>query len=141
MKSQTMENQKEKFEDFCRDKFANGKSTSKTITREKGQQITSYLKGDIPPPDPQFKHWVSKKGFKLLDYPILGLKNVLCLPTKNEDPNNPTVLSGWRRVAFVEEFFDILTEVHCKEKGHIGSKKTVREVRVCVCVCTCAHRV
>ena len=85
-----MENKKEKFEDFCRGKFANGKSTSKTITREKGQQITSYLKGDIPPPDPTFKHWVSKKGFKLLDYPILGLKNVLCLPTKKEDANNPT---------------------------------------------------
>ena len=90
IKSQIMENQKEKFEDFCRGKFANGKSTSKTITREKGQQITSYLKGDIPPPDPTFKHWVSKKGFKLLDYPILGLKNVLCLPTKKEDANNPT---------------------------------------------------
>ena len=85
MKSQIMENQKEKFEDFCSGKFANRKSTSKTITREKGQQITSYLKGDIPLPDPTFKHWVSKKGFKLLDYPILGLKNVLCLPTKKED--------------------------------------------------------
>ena len=29
----------------------------------------------------------------------------------------------------VEEFFDVISEVHCREKGHIGSKKTVTEVR------------
>ena len=34
----------------------------------------------------------------------------------------------WRRVAFVENFFDILTDIHCKEKGHIGTKKTLAEV-------------
>ena len=37
-------------------------------------------------------------------------------------------LSNWRRVAFVEEFFEILKEVHCREKGHIAEKKTVTEV-------------
>ena len=43
--------------------------------------------------------------------------------------NDPTILSEWRRVAFVENFFDILTDIHCcKEKGHIGTKKTLAEV-------------
>ena len=31
-------------------------------------------------------------------------------------------------MAFVEDFFDILQEIHCQEKGHIGEKKTVAEV-------------
>ena len=35
----------------------------------------------------------------------------------------------------MEEFFDILTDIHCKEKGHIGSKKTLSEV----CVLFRAH--
>ena len=39
-----------------------------------------------------------------------------------------TILSGWRRVAFVEEFFDILSKVHYLDTGHIGTKKTVTEV-------------
>ena len=47
-----------------------------------------------------------------------------------QNPNDPTILSDWRRVAFVEDFFDILNKVHCKEKGHIGEKKTVIEVRI-----------
>ena len=29
----------------------------------------------------------------------------------------------------VEEFFDVISEVHCRENGHIGSKKIVTEVR------------
>lgn len=31
-------------------------------------------------------------------------------------------------MAFVEDFFTILKEIHCSEKGHIGEKKTVLEV-------------
>ena len=48
-----------------------------------------------------------------------------------QNPNDPTILSDWRRVAFVEDFYDILKEVHCQEKGHIGEKKTVIEVCIC----------
>ena len=51
---------------------------------------------------------------------------LLLLLVQNE--NEPTILSGWRRVVPVEEFFEIISEVHCNEKGHIGSKKTVTEV-------------
>lgn len=51
---------------------------------------------------------------------------IVCLSLQN--PNDPTILASWRRVAFVDEFFDIIKEVHCREKGHVGSKKTVEEV-------------
>ncbi len=40
-----------------------------------------------------------------------------------QNANDPTILSEWRRVAYVEEFFDILEEIHCKEKGHVGEKQ------------------
>lgn len=52
------------------------------------------------------------------------------IPLLLKNENDPTILSGWRRVVPVEEFFDIISEVHCKEKGHVGSKKTNTEVRL-----------
>ena len=45
-----------------------------------------------------------------------------------QNENDPTFKSQWRRVAFVEDFYDILTQIHCQEKGHIGEKKTAMEV-------------
>ena len=45
-----------------------------------------------------------------------------------QNPNDPTILSSWRQVAFVDDFFDILKDIHCEEKGHIESKKTLEEV-------------
>ena len=45
-----------------------------------------------------------------------------------KNDNDLTILSQWRRVAFVEDFFDILKEIHCKEKGHVGIRKTIEEV-------------
>ena len=33
------------------------------------------------------------------------------------------ILSDWRRVAFVEDFYDILKEVHCQEKGHTDQNR------------------
>ena len=53
-----------------------------------------------------------------------------CLLVQNENENDPTILSGWRRVVPVEELFEIISAVHCNEKGHIGSKKTVTKVRL-----------
>ena len=96
----------------------------------------------------QFKFWVKKKHFELINHPALGVKDVLCLPAKMKhdhdytshashiryatylhiyvlNTNDTTVMAKWRRVAFKDEFFDIIEEVHCRQKGHIGSKKTI----------------
>ena len=35
------------------------------------------------------------------------------------------------------EFFDIIEEVHCRQKGHIGSKKTIQVVKCTVSVRVC----
>ena len=59
-------------------------STSKTITKEKGEHIKRVLNGEVTSADASFKHWVIKKGFKFIDYPLLGLRQVLCLPTKKK---------------------------------------------------------
>ena len=98
------------------------------------------------------KFWVKKKGFKLLLYPLLGLVDVLCLPLKTkvcnkfefyysssstiryvmtaksyyksfQKVNDGTLQAGWRCVAFVADFFDILKQIHQTEKGHIGGTK------------------
>ena len=46
-----------------------------------------------------------------------------------------TVVAKWRRVTFINEFFDIIEEVHCRQKGrHISSKKTIQEVKCTVSV-------
>ena len=54
-----------------------------------------------------------------------------------QNQNDPTILSNWRKVAIVEDFYTILREIHCVEKGHIGEKKTVMEASL---YChACAH--
>ena len=45
-----------------------------------------------------------------------------------QDSSDTTVLSHVRRVAYVEDFYDILHRVHCQERGHVGYKKTLAEV-------------
>ena len=47
-----------------------------------------------------------------------------------QNPNDPTMLSDCRNVAYVEDFFSILEEVHCQEKSHVDGKKTVAEVGI-----------
>ena len=46
---------------------------------------------------------------------------LLLLLVQNE--NDPTILSGWRCVVPLEEFFDIISEVHCNEKAHIDPER------------------
>ena len=138
------------FTSFCRKRYGSDDDDgecrkSKTVTARKGEKIVAVLKGSEAY-DARFRHWVRQRGFKLVSYSALGLCDVLCLPAKTpvsnrnsrytvipgkfivQNENDPTFMSKWRRVAFVEDFYDILTEIHCQEKGHIGEKKTVVEV-------------
>ena len=83
--SQIMD-QKEKFNLYCKERYLVKSLNSKTVSREKGEKVVKHLKGELPAIDTDavFKHWISRKGFKLVDYPPLGLKDVLCLPAKNK---------------------------------------------------------
>lgn len=72
---------REAFQKFVRNEFVDKKKAgSKVITQAKGAQIVAFLNGDAAGQDAHFKFWVKSRGFRLMDYPTLGLKSVLCLP-------------------------------------------------------------
>ena len=77
---------REAFDNYLQENYidANHKG-SKTITRSKGAKIIAALEApESSVCDSHFKHWIKTRGFQLMDYPTLGLKNVLCLPCKNK---------------------------------------------------------
>ena len=79
--------QQKVFEKFCNERYGeNGCQTSKTISREKGQKIIRLLQNDPAAEaySSKFKFWVKQRGFSLINYSPLGLKDVLCLPSKKQ---------------------------------------------------------
>ena len=79
--------QRKKFEVFVREKYIDGDSKkSKTVIKEKLQKITNCLKNDPCAREycPKFKHWVKQRGFSLMNYGALGLKDVLYLPARSK---------------------------------------------------------
>ena len=65
------------FEHYVNEAFRK-KARSKVIDRSKGAEVVAYLGGENAAPDAHFKYWVKCRGFQLMDYPALGLKQVLC---------------------------------------------------------------
>ena len=53
--------QKEKFNLYCKERFLEKSLNSKTVSKEKGEEVVKYLKGELPTTDADavFKHWVS----------------------------------------------------------------------------------
>ena len=82
--SEVMEDQREKFEMFIREKYIDG--DSKTVTKEKLQKITNCLKNDPCAREycPKFEHWVKQRGFSLMNYGALGLKDIPCLSARSK---------------------------------------------------------
>ena len=74
---------REVFEAFVKSFFVQTKKMgSKVLTRSRGAEIVAYLSRDSGKTSAHFKFWVKLRGFRLMDYPVLGLSNVLCLPAK-----------------------------------------------------------
>ena len=79
--------QRQIFDRFCKERYEDrGDQTSKTMTTEKGRKIILVLKSDPSAADysSQLKFWVKKRGFQLVNYAPLGLKDVLCLPARKK---------------------------------------------------------
>ena len=53
------------------------------------------------------------------------------------------MLSHVRRVAYIEDFFEILHRVHCQERGHVGYKKLLQRYsgRICFMIIIQYYRV
>ncbi|XP_057313485.1 KRAB-A domain-containing protein 2-like [Hydractinia symbiolongicarpus] len=129
-----MEGHRQKFEQFAQRYTATGKRpTSGTITRELGKKISQYLKSEEPDSNKgaearRFRLFIKK--FKLINCKELGMVDILIVPSKQAKNNtgNQLIPEGYLRVAYVDEFFDIIHSVHCNELNHAGVKKTYKKV-------------
>ena len=146
---------------------------SAVIWQRLADKIVRYLKD--PGEDKNFRHFVKKSGFELLDLPSLGVRDALVVKVKQDkkvsshiascctirlesacswllcicacakreielshtlpcntilrqNKNDRTMMGGYRRVAVVEEFADILCQIHNKDCLHAGMKKTFARV-------------
>ncbi|XP_038056126.1 nucleolar protein 4-like [Patiria miniata] len=111
---------------------------TKTVTRRKYERIAGFLRGNPAPAGTEstkFRFWVRAKGFKLGSPGKRqrgGPKEVLFVPVKTTDSEGTIVDRGFKRVAVVEDFFDIIHDVHVGTDGrsgkHAGQKRTYRAI-------------
>eukprot|EP00731_Ephydatia_muelleri_P032193 Em0023g700a len=122
-----MELDREKeFRTFLAEKFPSVKrGTSGVFHKDK---IKAAIK-DPSSADKNMRFFVKKKGFQILNIPSLGARDVLVIPVKEQDlVEDNTALDKYRRVAHVEEFYDIIRDVHEKELLNGGYKKTFDKI-------------
>eukprot|EP00731_Ephydatia_muelleri_P003548 Em0001g3548a len=125
-----MEPDREKeFRTFLAEKFPTVKrGTSGVFHKEFGDKIKAAIKDPLSV-DKNMRFFVKKKGFQILNIPSLGARDVLVIPVKEQDlVEDNTALDKYRRVAHVEEFYDIIRDVHEKELLHGGYKKTFDKI-------------
>ena len=108
----SIESQRKLFDDYCDQRFGkDGQHSSKTITKAKGQRIVQMLRGD--PAAEQYgakcKFWVKHRGFQLVTYTPLGLKDVLCLPAKKKVSHKDIVYECRRKQSISKHAYFITT--------------------------------
>ena len=58
---------------------------SKVLSKERYDKIVSQLcENSSSDPNAKFRWWVKDKGYKLFNFPEIGLTDVLCIPAKNQ---------------------------------------------------------
>ena len=87
------------------------------ISTEKYGKIVNHLKCPEIVVDSNFRHWVKKKQYYLLDLPAIGLKDVLFIPNKDSAERGLRVLHS-------DQMFEVCYMVHSNEVNHSGYKKT-----------------
>lgn len=81
-------NWKVAFDEYCKSTFIEETQLyHETVCKEIGDRVMHLLKGKPDPSMDQdpFYVWVKSKGFALTSYPLLGLREVLCVPSSNSD--------------------------------------------------------
>ena len=58
-------------------KKANG---SIVVTKARADEVKLFLQGKRRKQDKTFTDWVKQRKFQLINYPALGLSNILCMP-------------------------------------------------------------
>ncbi|XP_072267367.1 nucleolar protein 4 isoform X2 [Pyxicephalus adspersus] len=126
------------FQDWCLRTYGDSGKT-KTVTRKKYERIVQLLNGSesSSTDNAKFKFWVKSKGFQLgnADEATPGDKQVLYVPVKTSDGVGIEEKLSLRRVAVVEDFFDIIYSMHVETgpngeqiRKHAGQKRTYKAI-------------
>ncbi|XP_066434148.1 nucleolar protein 4 isoform X4 [Eleutherodactylus coqui] len=126
------------FQDWCLRTYGDSGKT-KTVTRKKYERIVQLLNGaeSSNTDNAKFKFWVKSKGFQLgaAEEGSLGDKQVLYVPVKTTDGVGIEEKLSLRRVAVVEDFFDIIYSMHVETgpngeqiRKHAGQKRTYKAI-------------
>ncbi|XP_006091721.1 nucleolar protein 4 isoform X2 [Myotis lucifugus] len=128
------------FQDWCLRTYGDSGKT-KTVTRKKYERIVQLLHGSesSSTDNAKFKFWVKSKGFQLGQPEEAraggGAKPVLYLPIKTTDGVGVDEKLSLRRVAVVEDFFDIIYSMHVETgpngeqiRKHAGQKRTYKAI-------------
>ncbi|XP_040210068.1 nucleolar protein 4 isoform X2 [Rana temporaria] len=126
------------FQDWCLRTYGDSGKT-KTVTRKKYERIVQLLNGSesSSTDNAKFKFWVKSKGFQLGQAGDLlpGDKQVLYVPVKSSDGVGIEEKLSLRRVAVVEDFFDIIYSMHVETgpngeqiRKHAGQKRTYKAI-------------
>ncbi|XP_004702999.1 nucleolar protein 4 isoform X2 [Echinops telfairi] len=139
-----MENERDtyrQFQDWCLRTYGDSGKT-KTVTRKKYERIVQLLNGaeSSSTDNAKFKFWVKSKGFQLGQPDEVrggggGAKPVLYVPVKTTDGVGVDEKLSLRRVAVVEDFFDIIYSMHVETgpngeqiRKHAGQKRTYKAI-------------
>ncbi|XP_075440706.1 nucleolar protein 4 isoform X1 [Ascaphus truei] len=124
------------FQDWCLRTYGDSGKT-KTVTRKKYDRIVQLLNGaeSSSTDNAKFKFWVKSKGFQLGEADSAGEKQVLHVPVKTTDGVGVEEKLSLRRVAVVEDFFDIIYSMHVETgpngeqiRKHAGQKRTYKAI-------------
>ncbi|XP_065484677.1 nucleolar protein 4 isoform X1 [Caloenas nicobarica] len=129
------------FQDWCLRTYGDSGKT-KTVTRKKYDRIVQLLNGSesSSTDNAKFKFWVKSKGFQLGNPDEVsggagGGKQVLYVPVKTTDGVGVDEKLSLRRVAVVEDFFDIIYSMHVETgpngeqiRKHAGQKRTYKAI-------------
>ncbi|XP_054842023.1 nucleolar protein 4 isoform X2 [Eublepharis macularius] len=132
------------FQDWCLRTYGDSGKT-KTVTRKKYERIVQLLNGSesSSTDNAKFKFWVKSKGFQLGNPDEVsgggaaggGGKQVLYVPVKTTDGVGVDEKLSLRRVAVVEDFFDIIYSMHVETgpngeqiRKHAGQKRTYKAI-------------
>ncbi|XP_027530225.1 nucleolar protein 4 isoform X3 [Neopelma chrysocephalum] len=129
------------FQDWCLRTYGDSGKT-KTVTRKKYERIVQLLNGSesSSTDNAKFKFWVKSKGFQLGNSDEVsggagGGKQVLYVPVKTTDGVGVDEKLSLRRVAVVEDFFDIIYSMHVETgpngeqiRKHAGQKRTYKAI-------------
>lgn len=115
---------------------------AKIVGRAKYEQIVRAVRGELrrAADNSKFRFWVRAKGFRM-GRPAPGsggaqqtddVDSLYVVDTRNGSLQTGRVQHCYKKVAVVDEFFDIIYRVHCSGGGvsarHSGQKRTHRMV-------------